>query len=95
MQLTMTCSTIIVPEAKKKKEDWSLRSVEYAVQFGHTSTFLFVSRHNAMLSQCCCLIAFTVPRAEVPGEEIDPIVVIEGEEKKRKDKKEQIKQREE
>jgi hypothetical protein len=52
--------------------------------FCHTSTFLFVSRHNAMLSQCCCLIALNTPRADVPGEEIDPTVVIE----KRENRKE-------
>ena len=41
-----------------------------------------------MLSQCHWVVALNTPRAEVPGEETDPIVMIEGEEKKDKTRQE-------
>lgn len=74
---------------KEKKKDWIHRSIRYAVLLCHTSTFLFVFRHNAMLSQCCCLIALGTLMAELPGEEIDPIVVIEEKEEKEVARKEE------
>lgn len=57
------------------------------LSFFHTPAFLFlfVSRHNAALSQCCCLVSLSPSRAKVPGEEIDPIVVMKRK-VKRKDK---------
>jgi hypothetical protein len=70
---------------KKKRRGLEAPLHKVCCHFCHTPTFLFVSCHNAMLSQCCrCLIVLNIPRADVPGEEIDPTVVIEGKEKKRK-----------
>ena len=65
------------------------------LSFFHTPAFLFlfVSRHNAALSQCCCLVSLSPSRAKVPGEEIDPIVVIKESEEKEVARKEEAKKR--
>lgn len=69
----------------RERKDCVHRSIRYAV-LCHTSNFLFVSRHNAILSQCCWSSALNTPRAKVPGEEIDPSVVMEKKGRKRRSK---------
>ena len=84
LQVNVANAAMHEVEAKKKRKDWRLRSVRYAVLFFcHTSAFWFVSRRNATLDQCRCLIELNPSRAKVPGEEIDPMVMIKRREKSR------------
>lgn len=84
LQVNVANAAMHEVEAKKRRKNWRLRSVRYAVLFVLVTRppFWFVSRRDAVLDQCRCVIELNPSRAKVPREEIDPMVMMESKEEK-------------